>query len=85
MTVADIGIVFAMVASITGSAGTGAVYYMHQEFITGSSLLESELRQLKREHRKLLRIPEMMLTPDEAWYLDDLSNEIDDLKLELQN
>lgn len=85
MTVSDIGIVFAMVGSLTGATGSGAIYYMHQEFITGSSLLESELRQLKREKRKLLRIPSIRLTPDEAWYLDDLSDEIEDLRQELSN
>ncbi len=85
MTIADMGIVFVMVGSVSGSLGSGAIYYMHQEFITGASLVESELRQLKRQRRKLMRIPDILRTPEESWDIDDLADEIEDLKQELGN
>ena len=79
MNLSDIAIVFSMTTTLVAGAGAGGKYYLDNEFISGDELQEYEIRQLKREARKLKRAFDSGDITVEDDYLD-LLDEIEDLE-----
>lgn len=80
MTISEIGVITSIVFAVAGVTSSGAKYYADNEYVTNSVLLESEIRNLKREVRKLERVDIEKLSPEEVWHLRDLQDEIEQLE-----
>ena len=78
MSITELGTVFGISLAVASGAGTAGKFYLDAEYVSNNSIIELEIRQLKRELRKLQRKEEP--TPQEQWEMDDLADEIDDLE-----
>lgn len=85
MNLGDIGIVFGISTSLLTGAGVGADYYLQHEYVPVSALLQRDLRELRQEIRELEYDRDHGgLTPREEWMLEQLRDDEEQLRQELE-
>ena len=78
MNIAELGTVFAISTAVASGVGTAGKFYLDHNYVGSSAIVELEIRQLKRELRRLQRLEAP--TPQEQWEINDLADEIEDLE-----
>lgn len=81
MSISEIGTIFGISLAVASGAGSAGKLYLDTQYVSSDTIIELELRQLKRERRKLERLENP--TPEQQWLIDDLNDEIEDLQREL--
>ncbi len=87
MTLQEISAVLGIVVISSGAVGGAGKYYLDTEYVAQGQLQEffqqRDLKEFKRDLRKLKRIPEGERTEREQWEIEDLEDEIEDLQDDL--
>lgn len=89
MKLQDWAAVVGLVATMSVAAGGAGKYYMDNEYVNQKELrsyfIQRDIQTLNREARRIERVPTAERSADQAWELQDLENEISDLKEDLQH
>lgn len=85
MNIADTGVVLGITMTVAGATGAAGKYWMDNEYVPVGALQkafqERDIRDIKRDIRKLEWLQNNGgLTDRQAWELDDLRNELEDLQ-----
>ena len=85
MNIADAGVVLGITMSVAGVTGAAGKYWMDHEYVPVGALQkafqERDIRDIKRRIRQLEWIRDNGgLTDRQAWELNDLRHELEDLQ-----
>lgn len=81
MNIGDIGVVFGVCTSLMTGGGFAADYYLKNEYVPVSALLERDARELRGEIRGLeYDRNHGGLSDRDQWLLDQLKNDLEELE-----
>lgn len=85
MNLSDAGIVMAITMSVAGAGGAAGKYWLDREYVPVGALqkafTERDIRDIKRDIRELeWQRDNGGLTDRQAWRLNDLKHELEDLQ-----
>ena len=81
MTLSDIALVGSMIVGLAVPGGAGLKYYADNEYITVSSQVARDIRELKRYIRELEYDRDNgAATEKDLWQLDQLRNDLEELE-----
>ena len=84
MNLSDVGIVVGITVSLLTPSAAGLKYYADHEYITVSSQIKRDIRELKAEIRDLeYDRKHGKATEKDLWLLDQLYNDLEALEQEL--